>query len=244
MSGRPGEIWVADLESGRSESLAPGFQAFDYDVSVDGRQVVMEAEDSEGMRRLWIVPLDRQSPPRQIPNVEGRQPRFGPTGEIFFRRSEEHSNFAYRVQPDGSGLRKAVEEPILILNAVSRDGKWIVGWSPLSSGEGAGLQAFSLTGQRSVAIANHIDWRWSPRGDSFSISGGPFGAGRSYIIPLRAGEALPPVPAGGFVSEQDVAQLPGARRIDAWTAVPGPSPDVYAFYRGTTQRNLYRIPVR
>ena len=24
---QPGEVWVADLESGRSESLAPGFQA-------------------------------------------------------------------------------------------------------------------------------------------------------------------------------------------------------------------------
>jgi hypothetical protein len=119
-----------------------------------------------------------------------------------------------------------------------------MGWSPLSSGDGGGQQAFSLTGQRSVAIANHIDWHWSPRGDSFSISGGPFGAGHSYIIPLRAGEALPPVPAGGFASEQDVARLPGARKIDAWTAVPGASPDVYAFYRGTTQRNLYRIPVR
>ena len=36
---------------------------------------------------------------------------------------------------------------------------------------------------------------------------------------------------------------PRARRIDAQGVVPGPSPEVYAFYRGTTQRNLYRIPV-
>jgi len=130
-----------------------------------------------------------------------------------------------------------------ILRAVSRDGRWIVGWAPLPSGEGAGLQAFSLSGQRSVSISNHIDWSWSPRGDSFSISGGPVAAGHSYVIPLRAGEALPPIPGAGFVSEHDVAQLPGARRIDALT-VPGSSPDVYAFYRGTTQRNLYRIPVQ
>ncbi len=26
-SSQPGEVWVADLESGRSESLVPGFQA-------------------------------------------------------------------------------------------------------------------------------------------------------------------------------------------------------------------------
>jgi hypothetical protein len=24
---------------------------------------------------------------------------------------------------------------------------------------------------------------------------------------------------------------------------PGPTPDVYAFHRGSTQRNLYRIPI-
>jgi hypothetical protein len=41
-----------------------------------------------------------------------------------------------------------------------------------------------------------------------------------------------------------VAELPGARRIDADMVVPGPSPDVYVFYRTTTQRNLYRIPIR
>src|SRR4029453_5040796 len=42
-----GEIWITDLESGHSASLAPSFQAFDYDVSADGQTVVLEAEDSE-----------------------------------------------------------------------------------------------------------------------------------------------------------------------------------------------------
>jgi len=54
---------------------------------------------------------------------------------------------------------------------------------------------------------------------------------------------LPHIPAGGFVSEKDVARVPGARRVDGTGVVPGPSADVYAFYRGTTQRNLYRIPI-
>ena len=62
-------------------------------------------------------------------------------------------------------------------------------------------------------------------------------------MPLTAGESLPRIPEGGFHSEQEIARLPGARRIDAWGVVPGPSADVYAFHRGTTQRNLYRIPI-
>jgi hypothetical protein len=241
---RSGEIWVTDLETGRSASLIPGFQAFDYDVSADGQTVVLDAEDSKHLRRLWIAPLDRRSPPVPIPNVDGRQPRFGPTGEVFFRRTVNNSNFVFRVYPDGSGLRKAVEEPILILRGVSPNGEWIVGWARLPGGAGAAFQAFSLSGLPSVSIVNNIDWSWSASGHSFSISGGPVSAGRSYIVPLQPGRALPPVPEQGLVSEQDIAGLPGARRIDALGVVPGPSPDVYAFYRGTTQRNLYRIPVQ
>jgi hypothetical protein len=85
---------------------------------------------------------------------------------------------------------------------------------------------------------------WSPAGDFLSISAGPVGANRSYMIPLTPAEALPHMPPGGLRSEDLVAQLPGARRVDASRVVPGLSPDVYAFIRGTTQRNLYRIPVQ
>jgi hypothetical protein len=42
---------------------------------------------------------------------------------------------------------------------------------------------------------------------------------------------------------REIAQLPGARRVD-YRILPGSSPDTYAFYRTTAQRNLYRIPVR
>src|SRR3954466_582853 len=63
----PGEVWVADLDSGHSEPLAPGFPVLNYDISPDGRQVVLEAEDAGGKARLWLAPFDRRSPPRLIP---------------------------------------------------------------------------------------------------------------------------------------------------------------------------------
>ena len=70
----------------------------------------METADSEGKPRLWLAPLDRSSPPRQIPNVEGGSPRFGPDGEILFRHEERNeAKFLYRVRADGTGLRKALE---------------------------------------------------------------------------------------------------------------------------------------
>jgi hypothetical protein len=63
------------------------------------------------------------------------------------------------------------------------------------------------------------------------------------VIPVPPGQALPNIPAAGFRSEQELASVPGGRRIDAQDIVAGPSPDVYAFYRSTGQQNLYRIPI-
>jgi hypothetical protein len=245
-STRPGEVWVADVESGRSVRLAPGLSARDYDISADGRQIVMDATDPQGRGGLWLVPLDRQSPPRMIPHGEGgRQPRFGPDGEVFFRRAEAGaSNFVYRMRPDGTGTRKALERPVALLFSVSRDGRWIVGWSSLPDSDGMATLAFPVSGDSPVVIATHATWQWAPGGgNSVGVSGGPIAQDRSYIIPLARGDALPRMPPEGFRSEEDIAQLPGARRIDA-VAVPGPSPDVYAFYHGTTQRNLYRVPLQ
>ena len=55
---------------------------------------------------------------------------------------------------------------------------------------------------------------------------------------------LPDIPAGGFRSQEEMAKFPGVRVIDAYDIALGPTPEVYAFSRETTQRNLYRIPIQ
>jgi eukaryotic-like serine/threonine-protein kinase len=234
-----GEVWVADLESGRSSPLASGFQAFAYDISADGQQVVLEAEDHEGKPQLWLTSFEREAPPELIPNVEGRQPKFG-GGEIFFRGSD---GFVYRVRPDGTGMQKALEQPILMFLAASPDGKWLIAFArPTDKGQAAGVYAFPLRGGPPVFIEPRVRWQWSPDGRFLSIAL-PHPETRTFIVPLALGEALPPIPADGFQSEAEIAPLPGARRIEAMRAVPSPLPGVYAYSRNTTQRNLYRIPV-
>jgi len=247
-----GEVWVADLQSGRSEPLVRGFQARDYDISPDGRQVVLETADREGQPRLWLAPLDRSSPPHQIPNVVGGSPRFGPGGEIFFRRRAEGSSqeagmagspgFVYRVRLDGTGMRKALEQPILLLWGVSPDGRWIAAWAPLPGNGSPFAQAFPLDGNPPVTIG-WVPFAWSkpgwPRGMAFI----PLFSKWTYTVPLASGQILPPIPAGGFHSDDEIASLPGARRGPAWPIGFGPTADVYAFYREAIQRNLYRIPI-
>jgi DNA-binding winged helix-turn-helix (wHTH) protein/Tol biopolymer transport system component len=238
-SREEGPVWLADLDSGRSAPLVSDFPVLAYDISQDGRQVVLEAEDKEGKPRLWLTTFERQLPPQQIPNVEGRQPSFGPGDEIFFHAAD---GFVYRIGTDGSGLRKALENPILLLADVSPDGRWLAGWSRLADGKTA-FHAFPLAGGPPVRVGDRAYWQWSPSANSVSIAQIPGAEGQSYIVPLALGQALPAIPAGGFRSEADVARLRGARKTDALMAVPGPTPDVYAFYRSTKQRNLYRIPI-
>jgi serine/threonine protein kinase len=247
-----GEVWVADLESGRSEPLARGFRALDYDVSPDGRQVVMQTADREGKPRLWLAPMDQSAPPHQIPNVVGESPRFGPDGEIFFRRRAEGSSqeggmtgspgFVYCVRLDGTGMRKALEQEILLFFGVSPDGRWIAAFAPLPGNGPPFIQAFPLDGNHPVTIG-WVQFGWSrpgwPRNANFSPSFGDW----TYMVPLPTGEILPPIPARGFRSEDEIASLPGAIRLPAWPLALGPTADVYAYYRGAIQRNLYRIPI-
>src|SRR5262249_7586851 len=68
------ELWVADTASGQAEQLLPEIPMFGspmYDVSGDSTKVVVSGRGREGKDRLWLAALDRRSPPRQIPGVEG-----------------------------------------------------------------------------------------------------------------------------------------------------------------------------
>ena len=244
----PGEVMVADLRSGRVEPVVRGFQVLNFDISRNGRQVVMEAPDEAGRSRLWLVPLDRSASVRQVPTVEGGQPHFLADGEILFRHSEGASTaegslgFIYRVRPDGSGLRKAVEQPVNQFNfasPVSPDGRWVFGWGPLGGHGPAAGQAYSLDGKPPISLGGLGQIAWAAGGALLSITGSP----RAFFVPLAPGQMLPPVPTGGFHTDEEIARLPGARRIEGRLVTVGPAPAIYAFYRGNTQRNLYRIPI-
>ena len=229
----PGELQIADLESGRSDVVVRDFPVLDYDISADGRRIVLWTTDNEGKSRLWLAAFDRSSPPMQIPNVEGGEPRFGPSGDIFFRHFEN----VYRVHPDGTGLTRALAYPALLQWNVSPNGKWIVEWAPLPGNGPPAIQAFPLNGGPPVQVGGSFTFlSWSLDGRSVLLGG-------SYIVPLSAGKTLPPIPAGGFQSEDEIARLPRAQLINADGVVLGPSAGVYAFHKGKVQRNLYRIPI-
>jgi Tol biopolymer transport system component len=244
--GAASELWVAELDSGHSEPLLPSFAVVragrggslaGYDISPDGRQVVVASPDS----RLWLAPLDRRSPPRQIPNIEGQQPIFGATGEIFFRKVEGTSAFLYRVQEDGGGLRKASDAPLIGLMGKSADRKWLA-----LGARASGVLLFQVDGGASLVIKvpapTGVDW--SGDGKHLFVQGRPANySGKVYVLPVPPGRLLPASITSEIPSEQEIVKLPGVRVISGRDVMPGPTADIYAFTRESVQRNLYRVPV-
>jgi len=247
------ELWFTDLASGRSEPFLPDFKIDEgglkgnFDISPDGKLFVLVARDQDGKSRLWIVRTDRRSPPRPVPNVEGDGPIFARDGEIFFRGREGSYGFAYRVNPDGGGLRKASDYPAIETGAVSPDMKSVVVYARHArSGEeptGASV-ILPLNGGPPVRLAGGgaaSVTRWSADGKFLYL---PLASSaQTFLIRLPAGQVWPPIPAGGFESGTDVLKIPGTRLIQELDVAPSPVPGVYAFTRTNVQRNLYRIPV-
>jgi hypothetical protein len=242
-------LWVADLDTGHTEPLLPGFPVFGgpnyaYDISADGKTVVVQAPDAKGKSRLWLAPLDRHAPIRQLPGIEGEGPSFTAGGDILFRDREAGPMAPiYSVRQDGTGLRMATSEPASLPRGVSPDGQWLVARKSDSS-----ELLFPMTGGLPVRFADGQDFRlrWTADRKTLLIrvmASYPWGDGRTYAVPLKSGHIFPEMPHGGFRSESDLQKLPGVQIIDAYDVAPGPTGAVYAYSRETVQRNLYRIPL-
>jgi DNA-binding winged helix-turn-helix (wHTH) protein len=61
-----GELWMVDLDSGRTEAVLPGVPMSEFDISPDGQHVTFAALDAEGDSHVWVAPLDRHAPPKQL----------------------------------------------------------------------------------------------------------------------------------------------------------------------------------
>jgi eukaryotic-like serine/threonine-protein kinase len=252
----PSELHMVDLDSGRDEPLLPGFvivgtPRHTYDISPDGRQIVVTALGRKGEHRLWLVPFDRQLRPHQIPNVEGDHPLFGSSGEIFFRGLEGNSAFAYRIRDDGTGLQKVFDQPVAGLAGISPDGHWLVVKLPGTEGSSTvALPVHQDSSVRVIATAAisfadlDVDWSRDAKSIYLRVPVNPeqWAAGRTYVLPLVKGSMWPTMPLKGFLSETDIRKVPGSTMLNEFDC-PGPTPEIYAFARMTVQRNLFRVPL-
>jgi len=87
---------------------------------------------------------------------------------------------------------------------------------------------------------------WSADGRNFVITNTGLAVmtqQKTYVVPLRSGQAFPPLPPAGITSDKDLARLPGVRVIDRANLIVGADPATYAFSNFTVHRKLFRIPL-
>jgi serine/threonine protein kinase/Tol biopolymer transport system component len=241
------ELRSVDLASGKSDSALSGFSITDYDISRDEKEVAFTTVDSGGASQIWLAPLDRRTPPRQIARA-GDQVSFGADGELIFRSLEEKANVLVRIKADGSERTRITAAPIVDKFGVSPDGEWVMVYSP-----GAGVDAVSTVlavpihgGAPKKVCAPPCLAAWSSDGKFFYVSLDRNSAtfpGRTLAIRVPAGKSLPDLPASGIDRSASGVTLPGARMIEYVSLSTGPDASTFVFTKTDLQRNLFRIPL-
>ena len=246
-----GELWTANLETGRRERLLPEFLMEDYNVSPDGNRIVFAALDETGHSPVWLATLDGRVGPRRLSTIDAVRTFCGAQGDVFFLGAEDAiKRFVYRVKEDGSGLQKALPNPVGYFYDVSPDAK------SLAVLVGTAIQVFSTNGGAPTDVcvsaicgaAGGENRSITPPSMTWSANGKFIyfnlrTAGKICAVPLPTGQNLPVLPASGIHSVEEAARLPGARMIPEERAFMGPSPSTYAFVRVATHRNIYQIGV-
>jgi eukaryotic-like serine/threonine-protein kinase len=242
-----GELWSANLETGRATRLLPDYLTEHYNVSPDGKRVVFLSVDGVGHSQIWIAPLDAGSPPRRLASMEyADRALFDPNGGLLFAGGEGGVMYLYHVNEDGTGLRKLLLGPVSFLYSISPDGKAVAVWVGsdvyVDSYDGSSRRLIckgcGTAGEENRGVTPSL-LSWSP--DQKFLFVHVSSRRQTYAVPLRPGQLLPALPAEALTRYE--TNFPGAKVLPESRAFGGPNPSVYAYPRVTTHRNIYRIPV-
>jgi DNA-binding winged helix-turn-helix (wHTH) protein/Tol biopolymer transport system component len=255
-TGSVRELWRADVASGRNEPVLPGIDMVGYDVSPDGREVAFATTPAGKPSQLWIAPLDRSAPPRQISSTGEDSPRFGPNGQVLFRFSENKSNYVGRMNKDGSGRSKVAPYAISTFWNISPDRRWLIALTPLSD-VGTSPPSTAVPTSATMAVPTEggsprqicgagrvCPSAWSPDGRFLYVTvqlKSRMDPGRTIALPVSPQTGFPDMAEAGVQSAKDAAAIPGSFVVEQSSVVPGLDPATYAYVKTTAHRNLFRI---
>ncbi len=237
-----GELWVVDLESGKSEPVFPGIAISKFDIASDGKRIAFVSLDDLGKPRVWMAALDHSTPPRKLTSLESDGPQFIQGNALFFRGTEAGADYVYELKANEAVPQRVSTQPLHGYAGVSPDGKWWV----------TGLidtRATPISGGTSIPVCDFCEVAWGSGGKYSYIrlrDVGSMGKGKVYVIAVPSGQSLPLLPPTGIHSAEDFKGMNVVSVIDTSgfsKFAPGPNPATYAYTRRNVQRNLFRIPL-
>jgi len=243
-----GRLWQTELSSGKAEPLGQSLPITSYDISPDGTQIVFAVRPEHSAAEIWLTSRDASGQPRRLTASGEDQPRFGAAGTLVFRQSEDHDNYLFVMNADGTNRRKVTPTPITELRTMSPDRRLAFAMAPANDAARTAVVAVPLDGGpiRRVCPAT-CPVRWSPDGATMYIT--PWRAERTIAIPVPAGESMPVLPVVGLQSTADAATLSGSRLVDfalfngssGNDVAPGQEIGTFAYTRTISHRNLFRV---
>lgn len=245
-----GELWTMDLRTGRKQRLLPDFLMDRYDVSPDGKQVAFISADASGRQPLWIGTTDGSSGPRRLADQECTSELFATDSEIYFTGGNGDGMYLQKIKADGTGLQRAIPERSSFLYDISPDGKWLAVWTSARTdikiypSEG-GAPTLVCAGCASAGAEERGVTpplvSWSRDGKELFLYSED--SHQTYAMPLKSGQALPPIPPSGITWRAAPPTIAGARVIPHQRAFMSSNPSVYAYPEVSAHRNIYRILV-
>jgi len=244
-----GELWSADLATGKRERLLSDELMDSYDVSRDGSTAVFVRVDANGQSSVWEATLDGSAAPKQLSALQAIRVLYGPSDDVYFVGGEAPTLYVYRVARAGGSPRKIVPAAANYLYAVSPDGKWVaafigmgISFYPLDGGESKLLCEFCGTAGEEQRGVTPALVRWSSDGRTLYLHG--VTARATYAVALPPGVMVPPLPDKGFGTIEEAAKALGGKPIADPRAYPSDDPDVYAFPKVSSHRNIYRVSLQ
>jgi eukaryotic-like serine/threonine-protein kinase len=237
---KAGELWVAYLDSGRTEAVLPGLVMGKFDILPDGQRVVFEDQPQDEKSHVWVAWLDRRSHPRLLTSSVARLPHLGPAGDVYVGVREPGGEFTYKGGADESPQRLNPPYPGILY--LSPHGEW-----ELSGFEH--LTARPTRGGSPSPVCDYCSVGWGMEGDILYMvfrANGEIGGGQAVALRLPPGKDLPALPPLGVRTLEELRSLGPLYEVDLAgkaSFAPGPNPSIYAYVRHSVQRNLFRIPL-
>ena len=240
------ELWVRDIASGTTDRALPGYTMHDFDVCANGKELAFSKADENGHSKLWVLPLNRRSSPRQVSSTTiDDSVHCLPDGDLLFRAIEGESNFLERMHADGSGRQKV--SPFAHFRFAQCVAERKVGAGTggrRGRGESGGRYGISGGGRGSRQICLNLCMPgWDVQGESMYMQFFVATDQNTYVLRLRQAGGLPELPTkvaldGEILKKmKPVAVIP--HLVDS--AV---STSIYAYTVNSTRRNLYRVPLQ